>query len=637
MKRWLLQLRNPLVLLAIFALIWAVIRACVQAVVIDEAETFDVFAGRPSPSHWEPASNNHVLSSLLIRLSTLMLGPSHVSLRLPALFGTLLYICAAYWLAQALSGETRVRIPAFVCLVYNPLVSDFFTVGRGYSLALAGLLASVALSLWAEKRRLAGESFPLERSIAISSALLGVSFSANFSFAFVDFAALGLLSIWAFWIAPQKVRALAAAILPMLAVTGFFCSWTLWHWPAGQLWDGATSLTETFLSLVRASTYQLNPYIVNPLLYPWLQWFQVHALVPVVGIALVVQLVFCLIAARRGDMQVRWLWMVAGAAVIPLVISLVVHSAAHQFFGLLLPRGRTAIYYVPQVTLLIAAMVAMPASSLWARRSRVFALGTLWVLAGFYVLSMRLTFTQEWQYLADVKDAYWALEYLSRAHHVHDVASSWRYGSSLNFYRRRYGGEGFHQVWSTGPFPPGKQAYVLFGPIDESFVALNNLLVVYRGNESGVVIAVDPAVDPEFYGLPSAHSAAGKVTGFLYDDTNDRIEYSGHWVKDAQFQAASNGTLTYSNVAGDRFRFLFQGNSVTLLHTRAFNRGIADVMVDGKPAGSIDMYSPSVQFQQRTMFGPLKPGTHTIEVSVRGSKNPLSSGEVVDLDAIEVR
>ena len=46
MTRWLEQLKKPLVLLALFALVWAVIRACVQAVVIDEAETFDVFAGR---------------------------------------------------------------------------------------------------------------------------------------------------------------------------------------------------------------------------------------------------------------------------------------------------------------------------------------------------------------------------------------------------------------------------------------------------------------------------------------------------------------------------------------------------------------------------------------------------------------
>jgi hypothetical protein len=306
------------------------------------------------------------------------------------------------------------------------------------------------------------------------------------------------------------------------------------------------------------------------------------------------------------------------------------------FLGLLLPRGRTAIYVVPLITLTLAALASMPAGSLWARRRRGLALAGLWALAGSYVLSMRLTYTQEWQYLADVKDAYFALQYLSKAHHVHDVFSSWRYGASLNFYRRRYGGEGFNQVWSTGAFSPGKQAYVLFGPIDESYAVLNNLEIVYRGADSGLMIAVDPAVDPEFYGV-SKVPAPVRAQGVTYDDTSERIEYSGHWVKDTQFQAASNGTLTYSNVPGDRLRFVFQGVEVTLLYTTALNRGMADVLVDGALAGALDLYSADVQFQRRAAFGPLKAGTHTIELQVKSSKNPKSSNYVVDLDAIEVR
>jgi hypothetical protein len=206
----------------------------------------------------------------------------------------------------------------------------------------------------------------------------------------------------------------------------------------------------------------------------------------------------------------------------------------------------------------------------------------------------------------------------------------------LNFYRRRYGGEGFNQVWSTGAFPRGKQAYVLFGPIDESYAVLNNLVIAYRGANSGVMIAVDPAVDPDFYGV-SKIPAPVIAHGVTYDDTSERIEYSGHWVKDTQFQAASNGTLTYSNVPGDRLRFVFQGVGVTLLYTKAFNRGMADVLVDGALAGSLDMYSADVQFQRRAAFGPLKAGTHALELQVRASKNPKSSNYVVDLDAIEVQ
>jgi hypothetical protein len=266
MTRLLQQLRKPLVLLALFAISWAVARACVQAVVIDEAETFDIFAGRSAPNQWEPASNNHVLSSALIRLSTMVFGLSHVSLRLPALFGALMYICAAYWLVGALIPQTRIQIPLFLCLVYNPFVFDYFTVGRGYSLALAGLLGSFAVALWAERRRLDGLDFPMVRNASIASALLGISFSANFAFAFVDFAALGLLALWALWRGPRKLQALTAAIVPMLAVTFFFSSYTLLHWPSGQLWDGATSWGETFRSVAHDSLYQLNPHLLNPLL-----------------------------------------------------------------------------------------------------------------------------------------------------------------------------------------------------------------------------------------------------------------------------------------------------------------------------------------------------------------------------------
>jgi hypothetical protein len=319
--------------------------------------------------------------------------------------------------------------------------------------------------------------------------------------------------------------------------------------------------------------------------------------------------------------------MVACAAIIPLVIALVVHGVAHSFFGLLLPRNRTAIYIVPLVTLALGALTSMPG------RGRIAALAGLWALAGSFLLSLRLSYTQEWQYLADVKDVYWGLEYLSKAHHVHDVNSNWRYGASLDFYRRCYGGQDFNVVWSTdGPFVRGKQAYVLFAPIDGSYADLNHLAIVYRGSDTGVIIAVDPAVDPAFFG-PSKASEAG----FLYDDTDERFEFTGRWIRDNEFPAAAAGTLTYSNTPGDRFRFAFEGVGATLLYTKAFNRGMAEVLVDDEPAVSLDMYSPRVEYQRRATFGPLKAGKHVIEVRVKGARNEHSTDQIVDVDAIQVR
>src|ERR1035441_410850 len=115
---------SPLILpvTAIFALLWAVARACVQSITIDEADTYLTWVARHDPSHWEAASNNLVLNSLLMRLFTSVFGVSHLSVRAPALLGAALYMGAAYLLCRKLTPELRLQWPVFVCLVYNPFV-----------------------------------------------------------------------------------------------------------------------------------------------------------------------------------------------------------------------------------------------------------------------------------------------------------------------------------------------------------------------------------------------------------------------------------------------------------------------------------------------------------------------------------
>src|ERR1700733_12524471 len=84
----------PLVLAALFAFVWAVVRARVQSVTMDEADTYLYFAGRAAPFHWFPAANNHILNSSLMRMFTLVFGLSPLTLRLPTLIGAGIYIFA---------------------------------------------------------------------------------------------------------------------------------------------------------------------------------------------------------------------------------------------------------------------------------------------------------------------------------------------------------------------------------------------------------------------------------------------------------------------------------------------------------------------------------------------------------------
>src|SRR5665811_200794 len=94
---------------AVFAMLWALARACVQAVTIDEAVTYINFVRPAFPSHWIPLANNHILNSILMRVFTSVFGASHLTVRSGALAGAAVYICAAYFLCRLISRDFLLR------------------------------------------------------------------------------------------------------------------------------------------------------------------------------------------------------------------------------------------------------------------------------------------------------------------------------------------------------------------------------------------------------------------------------------------------------------------------------------------------------------------------------------------------
>jgi len=124
------------------------------------------------------------------------------------------------------------------------------------------------------------------------------------------------------------------------------------------------------------------------------------------------------------------------------------------------------------------------------------------------------------------------------------------------------------------------------------------------------------------------------VTG-VFDDVNDEVQYSGLWTQ-GSFPDAAGGTVSFSNDPGAAARLSFEGSEITYVYSRAFNRGIAEVKVDGISRGDIDLYSPRIIWQARTAFRDLMPGKHTFELIVSGRKHAAASDRYVDLDALIV-
>jgi hypothetical protein len=183
-------------LLGVAFVAYTVARACVIPVTVDEAATcmnsvprtfLDVLTYRA-----DPVPNNHILNTLGIQFFTTLFGTNTWSIRLPNLLGGLLYFVAAVGLARRLTSNTWLRLFAFLLLLANLYVVEFFSLARGYGLAVGLLLASV----WQ-----AGIFFENKKNTTLGLAVgcAGLSVLANFSLLNFFAPFVGLLLIFIFF------------------------------------------------------------------------------------------------------------------------------------------------------------------------------------------------------------------------------------------------------------------------------------------------------------------------------------------------------------------------------------------------------------------------------------------------------
>lgn len=115
----------------------------------DESFTFLVFANRSVLDlFYYPLPNNHVLHTLLIRLSTFMLGAHPISIRLPAFLAGIASIPLIFHVSRKLINERSGFLAALAMSIF-PYLVFYSTIARGYSLL-------IVFTLWL---LLAGENY----------------------------------------------------------------------------------------------------------------------------------------------------------------------------------------------------------------------------------------------------------------------------------------------------------------------------------------------------------------------------------------------------------------------------------------------------------------------------------------------
>ncbi len=476
---------------------WAIARAHVQSITIDEADTYLYFVSHQTATHFYPAANNQVLNSMLMRLFTTIFGASHLTVRLPALIGAALYFSAVWRIATSLTDRARLQWPLLVCLAYNPFVFDYLVAARGYSLALGFFTWILALPCWLYLRRHTDPPISLDLACALCSVCAGLSIAANFSFALACVSTMLAVVAWAWPQAtglPRRARVLACCVAPATGVLLFLCGSVVRETNRAEFVVGARSLVPALRSLLSLSLYRVNPELVNRLLRPGVVLLGPLALT-LVGLFAVLRAAVALgrhLYGPRGTPDRRLLVAVAAAGVFLLTASL--HLAMHAAFHVLLPSERTALFFVPLALLSLEALAAAVISGRIAQFTASGLAVSLTLLAGYSLCCLRLTYFELWIWDADVRQAYDTVAFYNHRYGVRDVPASWHFVSALNFYRA-IGHESLGEFKMADSYPANRNLYVLLLPFDQPFLDREHLKTVYHGETSNLVVAIRPELE----------------------------------------------------------------------------------------------------------------------------------------------
>jgi hypothetical protein len=175
---------------------YACLRARRVALTIDEAHTFFDYVQRGIFNVFNvDMANNHVLNSLFTWCVTRIAGTSEFVLRLPNLFGHVLFLVFSFRLLRRYAPDI-VAASGFVILNANPYILEFFSLCRGYGLSLGLLMPALYYFLrFMDETR--GGSLLAGRSLSAALIFAGAGVVANLTLLIV-FLGIVLLSFLTF-------------------------------------------------------------------------------------------------------------------------------------------------------------------------------------------------------------------------------------------------------------------------------------------------------------------------------------------------------------------------------------------------------------------------------------------------------
>ena len=314
-------------------------RAMTQSVTPGEAWNYDRFIGptwQESFAHFDV--NNHVLNTLLVRISTWHFHLTELSLRLPSLLAGVFYLWVVFRMARRWFGDGLPFLAVVGLLTLNPLVVDALSEARGYGMALA-------CWMWALELLLESAESLSQQKLKLAAVCLGLSVAATLAFAAPAIALLVVFLVWSngragasSGVVPGRAAPTARVLVLLSCLTAFvLLAIPLNHAEWKTLAVGATSLRQT-INEITALSLGTSLKVIGAMARVAL------ALVALAGAAAALHY------WRRRDGALVTL---TGAS---LALTLVFLMAAHRWLRTPFPQDG-AIYLIPLTILIVTAWI----------------------------------------------------------------------------------------------------------------------------------------------------------------------------------------------------------------------------------------------------------------------------------------
>jgi hypothetical protein len=433
------------------ALSYALIRVWALSITHDEALSFLVYVPRTVKEVFGLEAvtplfaNNHVLNTLLIKLVLAFAPASEVAVRLPSLAGQLLYVFGCLRILKRYVSVQPTLVLAL--LLFHPFLLDFFSLARGYALALG--LATMGLSILNPIEKFdfgRGTAGLLLVSLSVTSVL---SFLHLYAATIIVYSALGIGLCWQ---GRLKMGQLLSGLLGPISLSLIPLVPYLWIIPrarsAGAFFIGGENgfLEDTAGGLITATLYRIRPDL--PIQTLDINWWLVMA-----GCLVVFASPILALACRLEIVQrpIRYV-----PSVLVGLVGLF-SVMGNQLFNVNYLTDRSAIYLLPLCTLAFAGLLDLLGEhrrhALAALAYRVLIVAGLAVTVHFAsCLQFRHTLT--WAYDTNTKGAFLALlddvqrDDQPRVRPIR-LGTNWVFAPSLNFYRVLHAPEVFAPIQRT--------------------------------------------------------------------------------------------------------------------------------------------------------------------------------------------